>query len=78
MYTLHVLYFWRIACQGRLFLVSSRCWGRTYGHRPVIIKRAMIVSKGGWLAPKVGGSSAQYLSCKVFRGWSIIKLREKK
>ena len=37
------------------------------GHRTVIVKRALIGSKGG--------SSAQYfLSCKVFHDWSIIKL----
>ena len=34
------------------------------GHRPVIVKRAVIGSKGGW----------KLLSCKVFHDWSIIKL----
>ena len=34
------------------------------GHRPVIVKWAVIGSKGGWI-------SAQYLSCKVFHDWSI-------
>ena len=29
-----------------------------------------------WLKTKVGGSSAQYSSCKVFRDWSIINTRE--
>ena len=57
----------------QIVLVNSRWWGRTYGHRSVIIK---IGSKGGWFAQKVGGSSAQYLSCKVFRDWSIIQLWE--
>ena len=39
------------------------------GHIPVIAKRH-------GLAQKVGGSSVQYLCGKVFRNWSIIKLRE--
>ena len=30
------------------------------GQRHVIVKRAVIGSKGGWLAQKVGGSSALY------------------
>ena len=40
------------------------------GHRPVIVRRAVVSSKGLW--------SAQhniFLSCKVFHDWSIIKLR---
>ena len=40
-----------------------------YGHRPVIVERAVIGSK-------VGGSSAHYLSCKVSHDWSILKLQE--
>ena len=40
------------------------------GHRPVIVKRAVIGSKGGWKL------SIIFLSCtcKVFHDWSIIKL----
>ena len=45
------------------------------GHRPIIVKGTEIGSKGR-LAQKVGGSSAQYLSCNVFRDWSIIKFWE--
>ena len=45
------------------------------GHRPVIVKRVVIGSKGGW-AQRVSGISAQYLSCKVFRVWSMINIRE--
>ena len=29
------------------------------------------------MAQMVDGSSKQYLSCKVFREWSVVKLREK-
>ena len=38
------------------------------GHRPVIVKREVI-------GPKVDGSSAQILSCKVFRDWSLLNKR---
>ena len=38
------------------------------GHRPVIVKRAVIGSKGGWKLSTI------FLSCKVFHDWSIIKL----
>ena len=38
------------------------------GHRPVIVKRAVIGSKCGWKP------STLSLSCKVFQDWSIIKL----
>ena len=37
------------------------------GHRPVIVKRAVIGSEGGWKLSTI------FLSCKVFHG-SIIKL----
>ena len=37
------------------------------GHRPVIVKRAVISSKGGWKLSTI------FLSCKVFHDWSIIK-----
>ena len=37
------------------------------GHRPVIVKRSVIGSKGGQV-------STIFLSCKVFHDWSIIKL----
>ena len=40
------------------------------GHRPVIVKRAVIGSKGGWKLSTIS------FSCKVFHDWSIIKLRE--
>ena len=40
------------------------------GHRPVLVKRVVIGSK------EVGGSSALYLSFKVFRDWSIINIWE--
>ena len=38
------------------------------GHRPVIVKRAVIDAKGGWKLSTI------FLSCKVFHDWSIIKL----
>ena len=38
------------------------------GHRPVIVKRALIGSKGGCKLSTI------FLSCKVFHDWSIIKL----
>ena len=38
------------------------------GHRPVIVKRAVIGSKGGWELSTI------FLSCKVFHDWSIKKL----
>ena len=38
------------------------------GHRPVIVKRALIGSKGEWILSTI------FLSCKVFHDWSIIKL----
>ena len=41
---------------------------RAFGHRPVIVKRAVIGSKGGWKLSTI------FLSCKVFHDWSIIKL----
>ena len=40
------------------------------GHRPVIVKRAVIGSKGGWKPSTI------FLSCKVFQDWSVIKLRK--
>ena len=40
----------------------------TEGDRPVIIKRAVIGSKGAWKLTTI------FLSCKVFHDWSIIKL----
>ena len=36
----------------------------------------LLLQKGQWLAQKVGGSAAQYLSCKVFPDWSIISIQE--
>ena len=41
-----------------------------FGHRPVIVKMALIGSKGGWKLSTI------FLSCKVFHDWSIIKLRK--
>ena len=38
------------------------------GHRPVIVKRAVIGSEGGWKLSTI------FLSCKVIHGWSIINL----
>ena len=38
------------------------------GHRPVIVKRTVIGSKGGWKLSTI------FLSCKLFYDWSIIKL----
>ena len=38
------------------------------GHRPVIVNREVIGSKGGWKLSTI------FLSCKVFHDWSIIKL----
>ena len=37
-------------------------------HGPVIVKRAVISSKGGWKLSTI------FLKCKVFHDWSIIKL----
>ena len=42
---------------------------KTLGHRPVIVKRALIGSNVGWMLSTI------FLSCKVFHDWSIIKLR---
>ena len=39
-----------------------------YGHRPVIVKRAVIGFKGGWKLSTI------FLICKVFHDWSTIKL----
>ena len=39
-------------------------------HRPAIVKRAVIGSKGGWKLCTI------FKSCKVFHEWSIILLRE--
>ena len=39
------------------------------GHRPVIVKRALIGSKGGWILSTI-------FMLKMLRDWSIIKLRE--
>ena len=36
--------------------------------RPVIVKRTVIGSKGGWKLSTI------FLSCKVFHDWSMIKL----
>ena len=41
------------------------------GHRPVIVKRAVIGSKGA------SGSSGHILSYKVLRDWSIINIQER-
>ena len=41
-----------------------------YVHRPVVAKRAVIGSKGGWKLSTI------FLSCKVLHDWSIIKLRK--
>ena len=38
------------------------------GHRPVIVKRAVIGSKGGWKLSTI------FSSCKVFYDWSFLKL----
>ena len=40
------------------------------GHKHVIVKRAVIGSKGGWKLSTI------FLSCKVFHDWSIMKLRK--
>ena len=45
-------------------------WYVAIGHRPVIVKRALIGSKGGWKLSTI------FLSCKVFHDWSIIKLQK--
>ena len=57
---------------GELFLSddSHKFNALLLGHRPVIVKRAVIGSKGGWKLSTI------FLSCKVFRDWSIIKLRK--
>ena len=38
------------------------------GHRPVIVKRALIGSKGGLKLSTI------FLSCNVYHDWSIIKI----
>ena len=38
------------------------------GHRPVIVKKAVIGSNGGWKLSTI------FLSCKVFHDWSKIKI----
>ena len=38
------------------------------GHRLVIVKRAVIGSKGGWKLSRI------FLSCKLFHDWSKLKL----
>ena len=43
-------------------------WNGGLGHRPVIVKRAVIGSKSVWKLSTI------FLSCKVFHDWSIIKL----
>ena len=43
-------------------------WAMSLGHRPIIVKRAVIGSKGGWMLSTI------FSSCKVFHDWSIIKL----
>ena len=40
------------------------------GHRPVIVKRIVTGSKGGWKLRTI------FLSCKMFHDWSIIKIRK--
>ena len=44
------------------------------GHRPVIVKRALIGSKDGWGSKGGWKLSTIFLSCKVFHDWSMIKL----
>ena len=53
-----------------ILLVFYLKWVMSLGHRPVIVKRALIGSKCGWKL------SIIFLSCKVFHDWSIIKLRK--
>ena len=56
---------------GKCFAEDNTRFGSPFkGHRPVIVKWPVIGSK-------VRGSSAQYISCKVFRDWSIINIWEK-
>ena len=52
------------------FLVLYLKWVMSLGHRPVIVKRAVIGLKGGWKLSTI------FLSCKVFHDWSVIKLRK--
>ena len=55
------------SCCGReSWLLYFNCFPD--GHRPVIVKRAVIGSKDGWKLSTI------FLSCKVFHDWSIIKL----
>ena len=51
-----------------IFLVLYLKWVMSFGHRPVIVKRAVIGSKGWWKLSTI------FLSCKLFHDWSIIKL----
>ena len=47
------------------------------GHRPVIVKRTMIGSKGGWIGSKGRWKLSTIIysiSCKGFHDWSIIKI----
>ena len=54
-----------------IFLVLYLKCTMSLCHRPEIIKRAVIASKGGWKLSTI------FFSCKVFNDWSIIKLQKK-
>ena len=56
-------------CARRLLFVHKETPStRLYVHRPVVVKRAVIGSKGGWKLSTI------FLSYKVLHDWSIIKL----
>ena len=58
-------------CARRLLFIHKETPGtRLYVHRPVVVKRAVIGSKGGWKLSTI------FLSYKVLHDWSIIKLRK--
>ena len=53
------------------------CWLFPCQSRPETCKRSCSCKKGTDLLKTVGDSSALYLSCKVFREWSTISMRER-
>ena len=61
---------WRVIvaspCQIHLLVIQGKI--QYNGHRPLIVKRAVIGSKGGWKLSTI------FLSCEMFHDWSIIKL----
>ena len=59
-----------ISLNYKISLVIFLKRGLFLGHRPIIVKSAVLVQK-------VGRSTALYLSSKVFHDWSIICFRKR-